>query len=200
MAKRKGNKKPYAKAPARTPQAGKPGEPAARAATMSAEQTAAGANPAPSESPRSEAQGAARQQTLDQMRAKHAWDTVEEVKDSPKVKDFVGHAKKLPMRIRAAGLGQALAFVASKGTLGDPKDDKYNKSLETLMLRLNDWVLDQRGLRGESKAEDPEAMLREITARDAAFLKRATMETMGWLQWVNRFAEAKGLKGDDDSE
>lgn len=137
-------------------------------------------------------------QTLDQRRAAHAWDTVEEVESLAKAKDFVGHAKKLPMRIRAAGLGQALAFVASKGTLGSEKREAPNPALKTLMLRLNDWVLDQRKLRGTTGRDDPQALLREINGRDAAFLKRATMETMGWLQWVNRFAEAKGLKGEDD--
>ena len=59
--------------------------------------------------------------TLDQRRAAHAWDVVQRVKQKQgphqgqEPKKFGGQAKKLPTRIMAAGLGQALAFLKAKG-------------------------------------------------------------------------------------
>ncbi len=55
--------------------------------------------------------------TLDQRRARHAWEAVKRAKlrAGPHAKQdpkkFGGQAKKLPTRIMAAGLGQALAFL-----------------------------------------------------------------------------------------
>lgn len=150
--------------------------------------------PAPA---RTETPATGRRQTIEQRRAAHAWQTIQEVRAvEGAAADFAGHAKKLPMRIRAAGLGQALAFVAAKGKLGTPGDVKPGP--RQLLADLGGWVLDERGLRGDSKPNDPQALIREIQNRDAAFLKRATLEAMGWLAWVNRFAEAEGLRGHDD--
>lgn len=199
MGKRKGNKKqPFAKASSQTAPSTRPTQSAAQSSDASAPRRSAVARS--SGNPGVPAKGTAYQQGLDQRRARHAWETVERAAAGEKTKDFAGHAKKLPMRIRAAGLGQALAFVAAKGELGSEKTQNHNPALKTLLVQLNDWVLDRRGLRDGSDPGDPLALLREITARDAAFLKRATMETMGWLQWVNRFAEAKGLKGEEDGD
>jgi CRISPR-associated protein Cmr5 len=55
--------------------------------------------------------------TLDQRRACHSWQAVEHLKTLKKeeAKEYAGEAKKLPMRITSAGLGQALAFLAVDG-------------------------------------------------------------------------------------
>ena len=47
-------------------------------------------------------------------------------------KKFGGQAKKLPMRIIAAGMGQALAFLCGKGYA------------PALLTDLGDWILDKR--------------------------------------------------------
>ena len=58
--------------------------------------------------------------TLDQHRAKHAWEAVQRAKrrdglhQDQDPKKFGGQAKKLPVRIMASGLGQALAFLKAK--------------------------------------------------------------------------------------
>lgn len=135
---------------------------------------------------------AAAAQTLDQKRAAHAWQSVEEAKklaESDQA-DFRGHAKKLPMRIRAAGLGQALSFVNAKLA------DKDKAGLKLLLLTLNGWVLTERGLRGSADPTQPKALIEEICTRDAAYLKRATLEVMAYLQWLNRFTEAAALGGE----
>ena len=57
--------------------------------------------------------------TLDQRRAQHAWQAVEQARKlGPNAKkDFAREAKRLPVRIKTAGLGQALAFLKRQGEI-----------------------------------------------------------------------------------
>jgi CRISPR-associated protein Cmr5 len=133
--------------------------------------------------------------TLDQRRANHAWHVVREmvaahVKAGPDgkpvanetAKKFGGQAKKLPTRIMAAGLGQALAFLRAKDYAPQ------------LLMAIADWVLDKRGNPASSKAKPTDsALLLEIVKGTSEFLRRATDETLAYLLWLNRFAEAEGL-------
>lgn len=120
--------------------------------------------------------------TLDQRRAKHAWQAVTTAKQKEAgFKDFCMHARRLPMRIMASGLGQALAFLKAK--------DYAPQLLE----ELGDWVLDKRANPASTKPKpNDEALLRQIIEKDSDFLRRATDETIAYLQWLNRFAEAEG--------
>ena len=53
--------------------------------------------------------------TLDQRRADHAWNCIRQIAGQEKdAKEYAGEAKKLPVRVMASGLGQALAFIRSK--------------------------------------------------------------------------------------
>lgn len=140
---------------------------------------------------KAEAKAATSRPTLDQRRARHAWRVVESVKAKGEEakEDFARQAKKLPLRIRTAGLGHALAFVREK------------KEVPGLLEELGDWVRRCRddpdapteAPAGETKSDD--ALLKAILQGDAAFQKRATREVLDYLQWLNRFAGAE-LKGD----
>jgi len=126
-------------------------------------------------------------QTLDQRRAAHAWEAVKDAK-SENDKEFKGQAKKIPTRIIAAGLGQALAFLHAKG-------------YSPLLLRvLGDWVLEKRH-KPESKAERPpeDALIQHILNGTSEELRMATGETLAYLQWLNRFADAE-LSTDKEAE
>jgi len=120
--------------------------------------------------------------TLDQRRAKHAWNAVQRARGVKDPEQFVGHAKRLPVRIVTSGLGQALAFLSAKGYAPE------------LLEELGDWVLNRRtspdGGHGKAAAD---ALIRAIVEGDSDFLRRATDETLVYLQWLNRFAEAEGL-------
>jgi len=123
-------------------------------------------------------------QTLDQRRANHAWDVVQRAKPKSDAKKFGGQAKKLPTRIMAAGLGQALAFLKAKGYTPD------------LLTELSTWLTQ----RIPPKQGEPNDLLERIVKGDSDFLRRATDEVMAYLLWLNRFAEAEGLtdeEGDD---
>ncbi|MBI2190383.1 MAG: type III-B CRISPR module-associated protein Cmr5 [Planctomycetes bacterium] len=130
--------------------------------------------------------------TLDQRRAKHAWDAVQDAKNKAGVhlkrepKKFGGQAKKLPTRIMASGLGQALAFLYAKGYA------------DGLLQEIADWVLDKRAS-PESHEPKPQKdeLIKAIIAGNSDFLRRATDETLAYLQWLNRFAEAEGLTEGD---
>ena len=128
--------------------------------------------------------------TLDQRRAKHAWEAVQRAKSktgphaSKEPKKFGGQAKKLPIRIMAAGLGQALAFLKAKD---------YAPGL---LAELADWVLIQRSLRS-GKSDD---LVKAIISGTSDFLRQATDETLAYLQWLNRFAEAEGLTDEEGGD
>jgi len=122
-------------------------------------------------------------ETLDQRRASHAWDVIQRTKPKSDAKKFGGQAKKLPTRIMAAGLGQALAFLKAKGYAPE------------LLLELSKWMEHRLPPKpGESKD-----LLERIVKGNSEFLRRATDEVMAYLLWLNRFAEAEGLtdEGDD---
>jgi len=127
-------------------------------------------------------------QTLDQRRAAHAWEAVQEAKRSDAPKKFGGQAKKLPTRIIAAGLGQALVFLQAK---------KYSP---LLLCVLGDWVLERRH-KPESKTERPpeDALIQHILNGTSEEMRMATGETLAYLQWLNRFADAEGLT-DEEAE
>ena len=127
-------------------------------------------------------------QTLDQRRAAHAWEAIQRVKVNPKKSDreeYAGEAKKLPIRIMTSGLGQALAFLLAKA-----RDKK--KTLSQLHEDLTDWALRQRGLKGVAS----DSLIRSVIGGDSIFLRQVTDEVLAYLQWLNRFAEAEGLKSD----
>jgi CRISPR-associated protein Cmr5 len=128
--------------------------------------------------------------TLEQRRAKHAWDAIRgvltryphpEVNGRTKeVKDFAGQAKKLPVRIMAAGLGQALAFLNAKG---------YTP---LLLKALEDWILNKSETFDPDKPPAEKPLLQKIvTEWTSDDLRRATNETLAYLLWLNRFAEAE---------
>lgn len=119
--------------------------------------------------------------TLDQRRAQHAWNAVQRAKAAKDPKKFGNQAKKLPTRIMAAGLGQALAFLWSKGYAPE------------LLKELGDWVLHRVSPSKAKPSSDEKALMEAIVEGNADFLRRATDETLAYLEWLNRFSEAEGL-------
>lgn len=150
--------------------------------------------------------------TLDQRRAQHAWDAIQRAVAKARSldreddceayrKDYGREAKKLPMRIHAAGLGHALAFLHAKATRksetdvpadGAASDDDNKKAYTQLLADVTDWVIRERRL----PAKDPNSLIHSIVQGDMLFLRRATEETLAYLLWLVRFAEAAGLTKD----
>ncbi len=116
--------------------------------------------------------------TLDQERAEHAWNCVQDVLQLPPAqrREFGIQLKKLPTRILAAGLGQALAFLEAKGLA------------EKLRKTLSGWIARRRA---PFDAED--RLLVRIIQGDAEFQRYATGEVLAYLAWLVRFADAHDL-------
>ena len=123
------------------------------------------------------------QPTLDQRRARHAWDVIKEVLRLDKLaqKDFGIQLKKLPARIMAAGLGQALAFLEAKG------------KTPALLGALADWIHQRRPAQGEQR------LVVRVIEGDADFLRFATAECLAYLQWLVRFGDAHKLTDTTES-
>ncbi|MDW8223550.1 MAG: type III-B CRISPR module-associated protein Cmr5 [Gemmatales bacterium] len=124
-------------------------------------------------------------QTLEQRRALHAWQVIQNIKKKVPMRDkqdeesskFGVQVKKLPTRILSAGLGPALAFLKAK------------KYAPELLDALTDWIKIQI----PPRPQEPDDLLERIVHGDSNFLRRATDEVLAYLMWLTRFAEAEGL-------
>jgi CRISPR-associated protein Cmr5 len=123
--------------------------------------------------------------TLEQERAKHAWDCVREVKDKPFAGDYRAIAVKVPSLILTNGLGQTLAFLKAKGK-GDPGNEH-----EVLYRHLADWV-------SEKVNADGDLLSWLVNTATSQQYRLATMEALALLQWLKRFAEAELPKGREE--
>lgn len=153
------------------------------------------------------------QQTRDQQRAKHAMQVVgvivndlkrlsedkklpdekrlEELKKRlAEAKKFGGQARKLPTRIVASGLGQALAFLKAKGYTPE------------LLVAVADWVIHKPAdgfNRPGAKPKDDE-LLKAVILGTSDYLRQATAEALAYLQWLNRFCEANDLSSETETK
>lgn len=121
-----------------------------------------------------------RQRSLDQDRAKEAWEAVRQVK-TDRLCDESSYrqlARKGAADIQANGLGQTLAFWnAKKG-----KEPHFG----VLLKHVSGWTLGQLG------AQHADGLLGWVmhTAATEEY-RRATTEALSFLNWVKRFAEAE---------
>lgn len=116
-------------------------------------------------------------QSMAQIRARDAWNAFERLKEEKNFKEIADTAKKLPMRIRTAGLLQALAFLQAKNDAPEFRE------------ALSKWVLGQLGAPTQRTKAGPDALIQAVLEGDNSYLRRATAESLAWLEWFNRFAE-----------
>jgi CRISPR-associated protein Cmr5 len=122
-----------------------------------------------------------KQETLEQARAKHAWEAIQEAKriagnNSSEYGSLVRRASAL---IRTNGLGQTLAFYAAKG----------KGPHQWLKECISQWVLSQVSPGGQSQD-----LLDWIMSQATSTQYRwATQEALAYLRWLRRFAEAELL-------
>jgi CRISPR-associated protein Cmr5 len=116
--------------------------------------------------------------TLDQERAAYAWDCIQRVLTlkPEEQREFGIQLKRLPTRIMAAGLGQALAFLHAK------------KYAPALVENLDNWLARRRVPSG-----DEVSLLVRVIKGDADFQRYATAEVLAYLLWLTRFADAQEL-------
>lgn len=123
------------------------------------------------------------QQTLEQERAKKAWEDIQNVarrSEDDFKKKYGSLARRVPMLVLTNGLGQTLAYLRSKG-----KDDQSNEH-NVLFRHLADWTMSQ-----VAPNEKDRDLLAWVLNNDSAAYRRATAEALAYLTWLKRFAEAE---------
>ncbi|WP_457548467.1 type III-B CRISPR module-associated protein Cmr5 [Archaeoglobus sp.] len=121
--------------------------------------------------------------SLEQERAKFAYEKVNSVKGKEFEEDYARYVKSAPALILANGLGNTLAFYKSK----------KKKAYDALYNHLNEW-LKERGF-----YDDNTDVLEWIMSTDALQVFMATQEVLSLLNWMTKFAKAM-LKGDESEE
>lgn len=127
------------------------------------------------------------QTTLDQRRASLAWQAIQSLEKLPdrdveQRDDMVRQAKKLPVRIMASGLGQALAFLFAKS--------EKKPGTKDLLQLLKYWLVTETQLVLANQNANEDLLVWLLTAPSDQ-VRLATAETLALAQWFNRFAEGK---------
>jgi CRISPR-associated protein Cmr5 len=137
-------------------------------------------NPPPSSTqPSSPSSTSVKPRELDRRRAEAAWKDIQGINATDK--EYGSLAREMPTLIQVNGLAQTLAFLKAK-----------NKTHhQNIFKHLSDWVCQQLGLQGD--------LLERVLEMDSQLYRRATAESLAFLQWLKRFAEAKIEKSEDKS-
>jgi len=116
------------------------------------------------------------QQTLQQKRAAHAWGCIEKVSSNQKSYGLL--VRGLPSLIQSDGLGQTLAFLKAKA------GGKQDKEHMVVYNHITAWVQQELNVKGD--------FLEWLLGQSSTEYRRATVEVLAYLNWIKRFAEAKG--------
>lgn len=132
--------------------------------------------------------------SLEQERAKAAWDAINEVKEENKrlkeneqyEQEYASLARSAVSDVQANGLGQTLAFWRAKGfEKGKPKP---NNAYAVLFCQVAHQLQARKIL---PCTQDPVAWISNDASTDE--YRRATSEVIAFLIWLKRFAEAELL-------
>ncbi len=121
------------------------------------------------------------QRSLEQERAKAAWEEVKKAKNADYQKKYKSLARSAPASIQQNGLGQTLAFWRAR------PDEKHQQALYDA---VSNWVKSQIKWQGNSHLL--EWIVNQAQSDE---YRRSTGEAIAFLQWVKRFAEAE-LEGE----
>lgn len=128
-------------------------------------------------------------ENIEHERAKEAWSCVDYVnskKQDKFKKEYRSVVMKSPPMIITNGLGQTLAFLKSKGKNDD------NKPEEKLYRDIEGW-LDKR-IHWTAKGE----LIEKVISLPNDKFRYAAAETLSFLSWMKRFADAVLPKEDNE--
>jgi CRISPR-associated protein Cmr5 len=94
------------------------------------------------------------------------------------------------MLVLTNGLGQTLAFLLAKAKRHEPEQKRSveAKAHDLLLVHLSNWVLSQVASSTTASNGD---LLQWVLQNDSAAYRRATIESLAFLTWLKRFAEAE---------
>jgi len=120
------------------------------------------------------------QRTLEQERAKKAWECVNSLPDEDTKKKYGQLARSAAVDIQTNGLGQTLSFWRSKGK------EEQNSYHNILFKHTSEWVISQLHLVNEHNLL--EWIIKKSTTDQ---YRQATTEAISFLVWLKRFAESE---------
>lgn len=127
-----------------------------------------------------------RLQKVEQKRAAEAWSCIQAVSediDSSKFKkEYRSIVMKLPTLILTNGLGQTLAFLKSKG-----KGNENNPE-EKVYGDLQGWLAKPNVVNWGKVTH--KGLIERIMAIDSTKYRFVTMESLSFLNWLKKFADA----------
>lgn len=121
------------------------------------------------------AAGVASQQTLQQLRAAAAWAHTQAVPQASR-EAYKSLVRGFAAMIQTDGLGAALVFLQAKG----------KQEHKMLTQHLSAWTLKRMGANGQND------LLAWLLTQNSAAYRRAASESIAYLMWLKRFAEAWG--------
>lgn len=115
-------------------------------------------------------------ETLEQSRAKDAWDRSEECS-----KEYMNLAKSLPALIMNSGLMQVMAFLHEKGS---GKNSPHHRQMAE---HLRKWLHS----RFPKVCPDFEGFMQYMMQADPQTYQDVTTEAFAWLRWMRQMAAAR---------
>ncbi len=118
--------------------------------------------------------------TLDQQRAKYAWEKTDEAAQRGIIDEYSNLAKSVASLIMNSGLMQTFAFLQAKG-------DKQHKAL---LEHLMEWLVK---MNIAEDVQDPmfAVIMKGLQKSSSSNYMRATSETMVLLRWIRQFSDAR---------
>jgi len=116
------------------------------------------------------------QQTLQQRRAKAAYEAVEQVSHTVQG-EYGPLVRGLPAMVKNEGLATTLSFLKAKGKAHHLAAYEH----------LSAWVMN------EFNQNENQDLLKWLVSVDSFTYRQASTEALAYLSWLKRFAEAKGI-------
>ena len=122
---------------------------------------------------------------LEHERAQEAWSCIDCINSEDDYnkgfkKEYRSIVMKLPTLIITNGLGQTLAFLRSKG-----KGDK-RKPEDKIYQDIDGWLSKNKNIHWNAKGE----LIERVIALPSDKFRQVTTETLAYLSWMKRFADA----------
>lgn len=125
---------------------------------------------------------------LARRRAAHAYEAIQKLCDNAEKKhlsEYKSLIRRFPSLVRIAGLGQALAFLASKAS---PASEKADNPHQWLADTLWGWWRQSPLCSSASAATSFLGWI--VKESTLVTYRKATQEVLAYLFWLRRFAEA----------
>lgn len=127
---------------------------------------------------------------LEHERALEAWKYINEINkkdDKNFKKEYRSIIMKLPTLIITNGLGQSFAFLKAKGKGDD------NKPEEIVYRNIEKWLNQKCNIYWNSNGE----LIEKVISIQSSTFRQVTSETLSFLSWMKRFADAVLPKEED---